>query len=100
MPDLANRNAVLLGDVSERLCQLLTPFLGQGRDRKSYDFPVVRRSEAEVRGQDSLFYVRDGRRVPRLNQNLSRVRSRERCHLIKRRGSPIVICLDMIQDTY
>src|SRR5262249_13450105 len=99
VPYISDRDAMVLGYLVYLLCELFTTFLIQWRNRKSNDLSVVRRIEAQVRGDDGLFDSAYLRHVPRLHGDQLRLRHSHGRHLDERRQSAVIVDVDRVEQT-
>src|SRR2546422_9655960 len=95
---VAHRDAELLGASLHVLDQFLTPLLRQLRDWDPDHLPVSTRGQTEVRFQNRLLHIADGPAIVRLNDQETRLRSRQTGYLIERRRRPVVIDHDSFEQ--
>src|SRR6266508_1766446 len=93
-----HRDAAVLGALADDLDEVLSPLLCQLGDREADDLAVVRGRQAEIGLHDRLLDRLQRAGVEGLDRQHPRLRHVDRGELVQRRGGPVVVHRDVVEQ--
>ena len=99
-PDVAQRDAMVFGNMMDLLHQLLAPLFGERRDGHPNQLAVVGGVQSQLGSPDGLLDGSDLRNVPGLHRDHGCVGDVQSGQLIQRRGRSIIVRPDIVEQAH